>query len=139
MVMEPLPSYQQFLIISFRGYESCTRCLAMLRLEHTYIYQFFIRYFGPLGRMPHFFLAYTLPYTIRKNKEMKLYHSPKDSYARTYKHIHSLLLLLLLLSSYWLILITELAALLSCDSLYNRHNDHTENSAYIVACLSHHC
>jgi hypothetical protein len=34
----------------FRGYESCTRCLATARLKHTYV----LRYFGPLGRMPHF-------------------------------------------------------------------------------------
>jgi hypothetical protein len=52
VVTEPLPSYQQFLIVAFHGYESCTRCLATAKLEHTY----FIRYFGPLGRMPHFSL-----------------------------------------------------------------------------------
>jgi hypothetical protein len=43
VVTEPFPSYQQFLIVVFRGYKSCTRCLAMARLEHTY----FLRYFGP--------------------------------------------------------------------------------------------
>jgi hypothetical protein len=37
MVMEPLPSYQQFLIVGFRGYELCARCLAMSRLAYTYI------------------------------------------------------------------------------------------------------
>jgi hypothetical protein len=36
VVIEPLPSYQQFLIVGFCGYESCTPCLAMARLEHTY-------------------------------------------------------------------------------------------------------
>jgi hypothetical protein len=54
VVMEPLSSYQQFLIVGFHGYEKCTRCLAMPRLEHTYIYPFLHRYFGPLGRMPRF-------------------------------------------------------------------------------------
>jgi hypothetical protein len=29
--------------------ESCTRCMATARLEHTY----FLRYFGPFVRMPH--------------------------------------------------------------------------------------
>jgi hypothetical protein len=52
VVTEPLPRYQQFLIVGFRGYESCTRCVAMPRLEHTY----FLGYFGPMGRMPHFSL-----------------------------------------------------------------------------------
>jgi hypothetical protein len=37
LVTEPLPSYQQFPIVGFRGYESCTRCLATARLEHIYI------------------------------------------------------------------------------------------------------
>jgi hypothetical protein len=49
---EPLPTYQQFLIVGFHGYESCTRCLATARLEHTYI----LRYFGPFGWMPYFSL-----------------------------------------------------------------------------------
>jgi hypothetical protein len=52
VVSEPLPSYQQFLTVSFRGYESRIRCLATARLEHTH----FLRYFGPLGRIPHFSL-----------------------------------------------------------------------------------
>jgi hypothetical protein len=38
IITEPLPSYQQFLTVGVRGYESSTRCLAMARLEHTYIY-----------------------------------------------------------------------------------------------------
>jgi hypothetical protein len=52
VVTEPLPSYQQFHIVGFRGYKSCTRCLATTRLERTY----FLRCFGPLGRMLHFSL-----------------------------------------------------------------------------------
>jgi hypothetical protein len=34
MVTEPLPSYQQCLIVGFRGYELYTRCLATARFEH---------------------------------------------------------------------------------------------------------
>jgi hypothetical protein len=87
LVTEPLPSYQQFLIVGFRGYESCTRCLATARLEHTYL----LRYFGPFGQNVTFLPAYTLPYTysIRKKREMKLYHSRKDSYAGAYTHTHT--------------------------------------------------
>jgi hypothetical protein len=47
VVTEPLPSS---LLVS--ADESCTRCLATVRLEYTY----FLRYFVPLGRMPHFSL-----------------------------------------------------------------------------------
>jgi hypothetical protein len=68
VVTEPLPSYQQLLIAGFRGYESCTRCLAMNRLEHTYIYPFFLRYFGPFGRMPHFSLLILFLILIQSGK-----------------------------------------------------------------------
>jgi hypothetical protein len=56
----------------------------------TYI---FPQIFRPFGQNATFFPAYTLPYTytIRKTREMKLYHSRKDSYAGTYTYIHSLL------------------------------------------------
>jgi hypothetical protein len=83
---EPLPSYQQFLIAGFRGYESCTCCLATVKLEHTY----FLRYFGPLGRMPHFSLLIIFLIFIQsgKKREMELYHSRKDNYAGN-AHIHT--------------------------------------------------
>jgi hypothetical protein len=67
VIMEPLPSYQQFLNVGFRGYESCTCCLAMARLEHTY----FLRYFGPLGRMPHFSLLILFLILIQSGKRGK--------------------------------------------------------------------
>jgi hypothetical protein len=60
MVTEPLPSYQQFLSVGFRGYESCTHCLATARLEHT-----FPQLFQPFGQNATFLPTYTLPYTIR--------------------------------------------------------------------------
>jgi hypothetical protein len=65
IVTEPLPSYQQFLIVGFCGYESCTRCLATASLKHTY----FLRYFGPLGRMPHFSLL--IRFLIQSGKRGK--------------------------------------------------------------------
>jgi hypothetical protein len=83
--MEPLSSYQQFLIVGFHGYESCTRCLATATLEHI-----FPKTFRPFGHNSTFLPAYTLPYTytIKQNWEMKLYHSRKDSYADTYIHFY---------------------------------------------------
>jgi hypothetical protein len=67
LVTEPLPSYQQFLIVGFRGYESCTLCLAKARLEDTY----FLRYFGPLGRMPLFSLFILFLILIQSDKRGK--------------------------------------------------------------------
>jgi hypothetical protein len=51
--------------------ESCTHCLAMPRLEHTYIYPFFLIYFGPLGRMPHFTLFIIFLILIQSDKRGK--------------------------------------------------------------------
>jgi hypothetical protein len=54
----------------------------------TYI---FPQIFLPFGQNATFLPAYTVPYstyTIRLKKEMKLYHSPKDSYAGTYTNTY---------------------------------------------------
>jgi hypothetical protein len=67
VVTEPLPSYEQFLIVGFRGYESCTRCLATARLEHIY----FLKYFGPLGRMPHLSLLILFLILTQSDKREK--------------------------------------------------------------------
>jgi hypothetical protein len=67
MVTEPLPSYQQFIIAGFREYESWTHCLETARLEHTY----FLKYFGPLGRMPHFSLLILILIHIQSSKSGK--------------------------------------------------------------------
>jgi hypothetical protein len=95
VVTKPLPSYQQFLIVGFRGYESCTRCLAMPRLEHTYIYPFLLRYFGPLGRMPPFSLLMLFLILIQAGKRRKLNYTihrkivrPEHTYIRTYIHTY---------------------------------------------------
>jgi hypothetical protein len=92
MVTEQLPRYQQFLIVGFRGYESCTRCLALARLEYTY----FLRHFGPLGRMPHFSLLMLFLILIEIGKRGKLNSTihgkivmPEDTHIQIY--IHSLL------------------------------------------------
>jgi hypothetical protein len=63
----------------------------------TYI---FSQTFQPFGQNATFLPAYTLPYTytMRQKRELKLYHSRKDSYARTHTHIHSLLYRLILKS-----------------------------------------
>jgi hypothetical protein len=57
----------KFLIVGFRRYESCTRCLATVRLEHTY----FLRYFGPLCRMSHFSLLILFLILIQSDKRGK--------------------------------------------------------------------
>jgi hypothetical protein len=67
VVTELLPSDQQFLTVGSRGCESCTRCLATARLEHTY----FLRYFGPLGRMLHFSLCILFLILIQSGKRGK--------------------------------------------------------------------
>jgi hypothetical protein len=86
--MEPLPSYQQFPIVDFRGYESCTRCLAMPRLEHIYIYPFFFRYFGPFGRMSHFSLP--ILFLIQSGKRGKWnYTIHRKIVTPEHTHIHS--------------------------------------------------
>jgi hypothetical protein len=89
MVTEPLPSYQQFLIVGFRWYESCTRCLATAKLEHTY----FLRYFGLLGRMPHFSQLILFLILIQSGKRGKWNYTihgkivmPKHTYIHTYIH-----------------------------------------------------
>jgi hypothetical protein len=53
----------------------------------TYI---FPQIFRPFGQNVTFLPAYTLPYTytIKESREMKLYHSPKDSYPGTYAHTY---------------------------------------------------
>jgi hypothetical protein len=84
VVMEPLPSYQQFPIVGFRGCETCTQCLAMARLGHTH----FLRYFGPLGRMPHFSLL--ILFLIQSGKRGKCNYTIQGKiYARTYTHTHT--------------------------------------------------
>jgi hypothetical protein len=92
MVTEHLPSYEQLLFVGLRGYESCTRCLATASLEHTY----FLRYFGPLGRMSHFSLLILFLILIQSGKRGKWNYSihgkivmPEHTYTHTY--IHSLL------------------------------------------------
>jgi hypothetical protein len=91
VVTEPLPSYQQFLIVCFHGYESRTHCLATARLEHTY----FLRYFGRLGRMPHFFLLILFVIFIQSDKRGKWNYTihrkivmPKHTHTHTYIHIY---------------------------------------------------
>jgi hypothetical protein len=85
-LMEPLPSYQQLLIVDF------PRIWAMWPLPGngqagTCI---FSQIFRPFGQNATFLPAYTLPYTytIRWEREVKLYHSWEDSYAGTYTHIN---------------------------------------------------
>jgi hypothetical protein len=92
VVTEPLPSYQQFPIVGFRGYESCTRCLATARLDHTY----FLRYFGPLGRMSRFSMLILFLILIQSGKRGKWNYTihrkivmPEHTYIHAY--IHSLL------------------------------------------------
>jgi hypothetical protein len=92
VVTEPLPSYQQFLIVGFRGYESCTRCLATARLERTY----FLRYFCPLGRMPHFSLLVLFLILIQSAKRGKWNYTihrkivmPEHTYLHFYIDIHA--------------------------------------------------
>jgi hypothetical protein len=88
VVTEPLPSYQQFLIVGFRGYESCTRCLATAKLEHTY----FLRYFGPSGRIPHFSLLILFLTLIQSGKRGKWnYTIHRKIVMPEHTHIHSLL------------------------------------------------
>jgi hypothetical protein len=50
----------------------------------------FPQIFRPFGQNATFLLAYTLPYTytVRSKREMKLYHSRKDSNAGTYIHTY---------------------------------------------------
>jgi hypothetical protein len=43
----------------------------MPRLEHAYIYPFFLRYFGHLGRMPHFSLLILFLILIKSGKRGK--------------------------------------------------------------------
>jgi hypothetical protein len=83
-------------LLVFRGYESCTRCLAIARLEHTY----FLRYFGPLGRMSHFsrlvlFLIFIQSdkigkwnYTIHRKIVMSE-HTYTYTHTHTYTYIHT--------------------------------------------------
>jgi hypothetical protein len=90
--------------------ESCTRCLAMPRLEHIYIYQFFLRYFGPLGRMPHFSLPILFLILIQSGKRGKWNYTihrkivmPEHTHIHTFTYIYIYRLLLLLLLLYnWL-------------------------------------
>jgi hypothetical protein len=62
-----IASYEQFRVFGFRGYESCSRCFATGRLEHTY----FLRYFGPLGRMSHSSLLILFLILIQSGKRGK--------------------------------------------------------------------
>jgi hypothetical protein len=87
VVTEPLPSYQQILIVCFCGYESCTCCLATAMLEHTY----FLRYFGPLGKMPYFSLFILFLILIQSGKRGKWNYTihgkivmPEHTYIHTY-------------------------------------------------------
>jgi hypothetical protein len=52
----------------------------------TYV---FPQIFRPFGQNAIFLPAYTLSYSIRKKRETKLYHSPKDSYAGTHTNTHT--------------------------------------------------
>jgi hypothetical protein len=87
VVTEPLPSYQQFLIVGFRGYELCPRCLATARLEHAY----FLRYFGPLGRTPRFSLIILFLILIQSGRRGKWNYTihgkivmPQHTYTHTF-------------------------------------------------------
>jgi hypothetical protein len=91
VVMELLHSYQQFFIVRFRGYESWTRCLATARPKHTY----FLKYFGPLGRMSHFSLLILFLILIQSGKRRKwnlIIHRkivmPEHTHMRTYIHFY---------------------------------------------------
>jgi hypothetical protein len=91
VVTELLPSYQQFLIVGLLGYESCTRCLATAKLEHTY----FLGCFGPLGRMPHFSLLILFLILIQSGKRRKLNYvihrkivMSEHAYIYTYIHFY---------------------------------------------------
>jgi hypothetical protein len=66
---------------------SRTRCLATARLQHTY----FLRYFGPLGRMPHLFLLILLLILIQSGKRGKwnyTIHRKIVMPEHTHTHIH---------------------------------------------------
>jgi hypothetical protein len=70
--------------------ESCTRCLATARLEHTY----FLRYFGPLGRMPHFSLLILFLILIQSGKRGKWNYAihgkiVMPEHTHTYIHTHT--------------------------------------------------
>jgi hypothetical protein len=102
--MEPLPSYQQFLIVGFGGYESCTRCLATARLEHTY----FLRYFGSLGRMTHFSLLILFLILIQSGKKGKWSYTihgkivmPEHTYTHTYIHFYIERLIFCIFRWFW--------------------------------------
>jgi hypothetical protein len=62
--------------------ESCTRCLATVRLEHTY----FLRYFGPLGRLRHFSLLFLI--LIQSVKEGHETIPFTERYIHTYTFIY---------------------------------------------------
>jgi hypothetical protein len=85
----PYPEpYQSSLLIS--AAESCSRCLATARLEHTY----FLRYFGPLGRIPHLSLLILFLILIQSGKRGKwnyTIHGKIVMLEHTHTYIHSLL------------------------------------------------